>query len=199
MDTPTVIASEGVGTKIIEAATASNELTIEAWVNPENTSQNGPARIVSLSANTSYRNFTLGQQGDYYNGRLRTTQTNQNGSSISLSSPVGSLTTDLTHVVYTRDASGNARMYLNGIEVATATIGGSLSNWADDYLLVLANETTGTRTWLGELHLVALYSRALVAGEVMQNFQAGSDGTQPPVASFTASPLIGSVPLTVDL
>jgi hypothetical protein len=50
-----------------------NEITIEAWVMPADDIQDGPARIVSLSADTGNRNFTLGQTTDYYDARLRTT------------------------------------------------------------------------------------------------------------------------------
>jgi hypothetical protein len=40
--------------------------------------------------------------------------------------------------------------------------------------LVLANEPGGARLWLGELHLVAIYDRALTAAEVNSNFMAGA-------------------------
>ena len=57
--------------------------------------------------------------------------------------------------------------------VQTGTIAGDLSNWDDTYPLSLANEADGIRPWLGELHLVAFYDRALDANEVSQNFSAG--------------------------
>jgi hypothetical protein len=58
---------------------------------------------------------------------MRTTTTGDNGSNPSVSTPAGSLSTDLTHVVYTRDAAGQARVYLDNVEVVSATIGGDLS------------------------------------------------------------------------
>ena len=36
-------------------------------------------------------------------------------------------------------------------------------------------ELSGTRYWRGELHLVAIYSRALTAAEARQNFLAGAN------------------------
>ena len=51
------------------------------------------------------RNFTLGQEGNRYDVRLRTESTNDNGIP-SLASPENSLRAELTHVVYTRDAAG---------------------------------------------------------------------------------------------
>jgi hypothetical protein len=50
---------------------------------------------------------------------------------------------------------------------------GGLSQWDDTYRIIVANEATNDRTWLGELHLIAVYDRALDAGEVEQNFMAG--------------------------
>ncbi len=45
--------------------------------------------------------------------RLRTTTTDDNGVP-ETQTPVGSLTTDLTHVVYTRDGTGAVTIYLDG-------------------------------------------------------------------------------------
>jgi hypothetical protein len=185
----TIIASEAVATKVIEAAQTTNEITVEAWVMPANTSQDGPARIVTLSADLFYRNFTLGQglwggqPSDLYDMRLRTTATDDSGLP-SLSTPPGSLTTDLTHVVYTREASGMAKIYVDGVEQASRTVGGIFSNWDTGYRLALANELTEDRPWLGEFRLVAVFSRALSQAEVSQNFQAGPDSleNQRPVA-----------------
>ena len=57
---------------------------------------------------------------------------------------------------------------------ATAEVAGSLANWSGDFRLLLANERTGDRPWRGELHLAAVYDRALSAAEVAQNFKAGA-------------------------
>jgi hypothetical protein len=87
----------------------------------------------------------------------------------------GVVTTGLQHVVFTRDSAGNAKTYVNGTQVATGTLGGNLSAWAS-YKLGLGNEIGGGRPWLGTVHLVAVYSRALTAAEVHQNLLAGKDG-----------------------
>jgi hypothetical protein len=168
----TIIQSADAATKVIEACQATNEISIEAWITPANTTQSGPARIVTLSSNPSNRNFTLGQGGKIFDIRLRTTATDRNGRP-SVSTPAGSLTTGLTHVLYTRDAAGIARIYVNGTEVSSRTIGGDLSNWKGTYEFGLANEMTLNRPWQGELYLVAIYDRALNPQEIDQNFQAG--------------------------
>ena len=55
------IASRQPARKITAAVKQSRAVTIEAWVKPQDVRQAGPARIVSLSADTGQRNFTLGQ------------------------------------------------------------------------------------------------------------------------------------------
>jgi hypothetical protein len=80
--------------------------------------------------------------------------------------------------VYTYESSsGDAVLYLNGVEVHREHVGGSLANWdtSSAFHLALANEIGqgGTREWLGHYHLVAVYTQALSAAEVDQNFQAG--------------------------
>ena len=109
----TLIRSPKPASRIIESIRISGEITIEAWLRPANISQKGPARIVSLSRNGSERNFTLGQDGEKYDVRLRTTRTSSNGiPSVSTINKI--LTPELTHVVYTRDRTGRTRIYING-------------------------------------------------------------------------------------
>lgn len=55
----------------------------------------------------------------------------------------------------------------------TGTIGGVISNWNTGYNLILGNEGTGDRPWLGEIHLVAVYCSVMSANEVTQNQAAG--------------------------
>ena len=71
----TVIRSEKPAIKIINALRDSNELTIEVWCRSEKIDQDGPARVVTLSRDTTNRNFTLGQERDKWDFRLRTNRT----------------------------------------------------------------------------------------------------------------------------
>ena len=160
-------------TRLTNVVRQSGELTVEVWLQPANARQKGPARIVSLSAGPSERNFTLGQDGDRYNVRLRTTATSDNGIP-STSTPGKTVTTDgLTHLVYTREQSGTVRIVINGQPVMTDKAEGDLSKWNGDYHLLLANEASGDRPWMGELHLVAIYDRALSIEEIARNYAAG--------------------------
>ncbi len=64
VNTTTVFASPGAASKIISRCMTTNQITVEAWVRPANLTQAGPARILTLSLDGSYRNFTLGQSQD---------------------------------------------------------------------------------------------------------------------------------------
>jgi hypothetical protein len=157
---PTRIESEGAANKIVNACRATNEITIEVWIKPAKVIQNSAARIVTLSSdNSDDLNFTLqqglaSQRSDFYAIRVRT-QTNKNGEP-ALSTPAGSVTTELSHVVYTRDAKGVAKLYINGVERSTRTANGNFSNWENGWRLNLGNEVDeDRRAWLGEYYLVA--------------------------------------------
>jgi hypothetical protein len=171
IDSSTLVQSAGTATKVINACQSSNEVTVEAWVLPANLSQTGPAAIVTLSQNQTKRDVTLGQSGTAYNGQLRTSTTNQSGTQLNAN---GVAVLNLSHVVYTRSSTGAVRIYVNGTQVAIGTLTGNFSSWSN-YNLALGGELSGTRYWTGDLHLVAIYSRALTATEVRQNFLAGAN------------------------
>ena len=158
--------------KLVGRLKRSRELTIEAWVTPANLNQKGPARIVSLSKNPNERNFTLGQDGKRFDVRLRTTRNSKNGLP-SIASLPGSLKTARTHVVYTRAKNGKVHIWLNGRHNFEGRADGDLSNWDASATLLLANEVTGDRPWLGKFHLLAIYDRALSSKEIVRNFKAG--------------------------
>ncbi len=171
----TMIRSENSPEGLISAVKRSGEITIEAWLHPANATQDGPARIVTLSRNTTERNFTLGQEKNLFDVRLRTSRSSNNGIP-STGTPARSLAARLTHVVFTRDRAGRTAIYLNGKRSANQTVAGNLANWNNGFALALGNELSGERPWLGTFHLVAIYDRSLSGSEVTQNFQAGAQG-----------------------
>ncbi len=179
-------ASETGAAKIFSACRQNNELTIEAWVTPAKWDQMGPARIVTVSGDTSLRNFTLGQgggperwppkEGTAFLARLRTTDTGNNGVP-ALETGVGSAVTDLTHVVFTRARSGATILYIDGAVRAKGHVAGDFSGWDAGFRLALGDEFTHDRPWVGTYHLVAIYSRALDRAEILTNFRAGVPGS----------------------
>ena len=188
----TLISSGGAASKINTAVAASGQITVEAWIAPSNVTQNGPARIVTVSASPFARNVTLGQgvyasSGDRLEARLRATGTGTNGTPATQTA-VGTLDTQLQHVVFTRDAAGVTTVWIDGVVVATGTASGNLSNWDATMGFGLAAELDNSRFWHGDFHLVAVYDRALSGAEVGQNFTAGADpGSTPPPASSVST------------
>ena len=178
MVSSTAIVSQKSARRFAEAIRKSNALTIEAWITPATVDQSGPARIVSLSSNPGSRNFTLGQDKDRYDVRLRTTSTDENGNP-STPSPAKSGEPVLTHVVFTRDSSGLAVIFLDSQQVASRNVEGDFGNWEMGHRLSLGNEVTRDRPWLGQLHFVAIYDRALTPSDVDQNFAAGQTPVLP--------------------
>ena len=171
----TLIRSDKPASKISNAVKRSGEITLEAWVKAGNKKQEGPARIITISGNSTNRNITLGQEGDHYDARFRTTETSNNGLP-SLAAKSNSVSLKLTHVVFTRSKSGQAKLYVNGKLNSSKSAGGRTGRWDLSYRLGLANELSKGRPWLGTIHLVAVYGRDLSATEVLNNFNAGLDG-----------------------
>ena len=162
--------------KIFNEITASNALTVEAWVMPASNSTSS-GRIVTLSVDGSNRNFTLMQTGNDFQVRLRTSTSNNNGSSSTLDGGTSN-TTAPQHLVFTRDISGAGVLYQNGVVEDTQTFSGDLSDWDPAYDFGIGNEFSTTpdnttRDFQGTFYIVAVYSKALSASEVTANYTAG--------------------------
>ncbi|MBT3381845.1 MAG: hypothetical protein HN742_08930 [Lentisphaerae bacterium] len=179
---PGLLASRKAATAVTRACVRSGELSLTAWVRPGALDQTGPARIVTISADTGQRNLTLGQQGDTYVMRLRTTARSVNGIP-SLNGPRGVLTTSWTYVAYTRDRAGEARLYVNDKLVAQARVPGDFSNWDETFRMGIGNEMTADRSWLGEVRSVSMFDRALTPAEVDRDRRRA-----PPTAAEQAAP-----------
>ncbi len=74
-------------TFLSERIRETSQFTIITTVATADTDQTGPARIISLSADSLLRNFTLGQQGSDLDLRIRTPMTGANGADTKLSIP----------------------------------------------------------------------------------------------------------------
>ncbi|MBD1865215.1 MULTISPECIES: LamG domain-containing protein [Trichocoleus] len=189
----TLLKADQPALKIIQACRSTNELTIEAWIQlqPNQSVQQGPARIVTLSSDPNNRYFTLGhgkndgKPGNQFVVRVRIeNMTSSNGILNNGSPPIetnsGSVKAGLTHVVLTRRADGVMKFYINGREEASNTVPNKLfpvspnQNTDQLFRFALANELTGDRPWLGDYRQVAIFNRALPAAEVKQRFDRGA-------------------------
>jgi hypothetical protein len=86
---------------------------------------------------------------------------------------LASVRSEPMHVVYTRDKTGKARIYLDGCKQAETVVTGDTSNWDSSWRLALANELTKDRPWLGEFYQVSIYDRALSEQEAIDRLKAG--------------------------
>ncbi|MEM9280760.1 MAG: DUF1592 domain-containing protein, partial [Verrucomicrobiota bacterium] len=156
----------------LEEIKAANALSVSTWFLPENLKQEGPARIFTISKSSSERNFTIGQEGNQVEVRLRTTSSGKNGTP-GLKSRGGSLRTEWTHAVFTWQDNGEAILYLNGEEAARKKIEGDLSNWDLRFGVGIGDELSGGRPWHGVIRDVSVYQVALSRSEVEQLFDEG--------------------------
>ena len=93
----------GPAIPLAEKVQETNQFTLNVICAPANTTQSGPARIVSFSSDTTHRNFTLGQQGKDLVFRLHTPLTGQNGTEPQLIVPGIFGTTERRNLVITYD------------------------------------------------------------------------------------------------
>jgi hypothetical protein len=161
--------------KIADLIKTTGEYSIEVWAAPANVTQT-KANIVSYSGSDTERDVTLGQNAMQYQASTRSSTTDTNGGSPLLTSATGDFAqAALQHIVLTYDPVNGQRLYVNGKFTGDVdpSGGGSLANWDDTFALVLGNETTGDRQWLGEIRMLAIHDTALTPAQVLQNFNAG--------------------------
>jgi hypothetical protein len=145
---------------------------LEAWVTPARLDQEGPTRIATVSQGATMADMNLHLGQDFTNASYRL-RTSENTFSWLKAENVLTHTNAPDHILLTYDGL-DKRLYVNGVEHGTTEfLTGDFSNWNADYPLVLGNEATLDRSWLGSLHLLAIYDRALSLAEVEQNHQAG--------------------------
>jgi hypothetical protein len=159
----------------------TGEYAIEAWVIPNNVSQQD-TNIVSYSGGDTARNFTLGQTLYNYESfnRIATPSAGQlNGEPLLTTGDSGMeiAQASLQHVVVNYHPFDGRSIYVNGQLVDlvdTATSPTTISNvWDDTLAFVLGGEIGGNRAWRGQVKMVAIHNRALNPAQIQQNFDVG--------------------------
>jgi hypothetical protein len=195
LEGPTLMSSYGIDVRTgraIASADASRKLfdhiasqnggsqgySIETWIANGNTTQEGPARIISYSRNSGSRNFMLGQSLYQYAIRNRAflQESNNNGNPTLITYDVDQdAQSTLQHVIVTYDQLVGRRIYVNGVwtEDEDPIVAGRLWNWDPSHQLVLGNEVTNDRQWIGQIRFAAIYDRPLPIAAIEQNFEAG--------------------------
>ena len=161
--------------KLSDRIKATGEYSIEAWAAPANVTQED-AYIVSYSGGVMSRNVTIAQRAYQYEALGRSSTTGANGAPALLTRDADrDAQASLQHVVLTYDPVNGRRLYVNGNFTGDVDprSGGSLADWDDTFALVLGNETSNNRQWLGVIRFAAVHSRALTLQQIQQNFAAG--------------------------
>lgn len=171
--------------RLHEAIVAQNHFSVELWAEPTRTEQRGPARLVSYSADKFHRNFTIGQERDELVVRLRTTRTDLNGKNPELRVADIFRSGELRHIVVVFD-SGTEQVYVDGQKRGELSDLGDLTNWDSTYFLLLGNEATGNRPWLGRLFVLAVYDRPLSQSEILRHYDAGPSARVDRAVGLTA-------------
>ncbi len=186
---PVRIASTGPASDLSKAIAQRGAFSLEVWIKPQKNDDSGLLRIVSLAGGPTARNLILGQMDGRLYAAIRSESRDPGAADRAL--VAGSIEPDkLQQVVLTREAAKDGqpamlRLYLNGVEVGSRHSEGDLSAWDTSYALTIAGETGAPRgAWRGAFHLMAIYSRALSADEVVQNCRFGADTNLPPIVAI---------------
>jgi hypothetical protein len=163
-------------TKLSDVIQESGEFSIEAWVIPANVTQED-ASIITYSAGSMDRNFTVRQNLYDYNYLLRTSETSLEAVTELLSTPADDevLQATLQHVVATYHPTDGRRIYVNGdlVSPVDPVPGGTLIDWQNNFAFILGSDASGDNAWEGTIRLAALHRRALTQEQIVQNFDVG--------------------------
>jgi hypothetical protein len=163
-------------TKLADVIQESGEFSIEAWVIPANVTQED-ASIITYSAGSMDRNFTVRQNLYDYNYLLRTSETSLEAVTELLSTPADDevLQATLQHVVATYHPTDGRHIYVNGelVSPVDPVPGGTLIDWQNNFAFILGSDASGSNAWEGTIRLAALHRRALTQQQIVQNFDVG--------------------------
>lgn len=166
------IKSRSGAAKILSLLSAANRFTVEAWLTPRSLEQGGPVRIVTMSEGWSKRqvNFHLGQSETAASFRLRTICEAFTWTTFP---EVFTDTTRPTNLIVTFDGTHKRLIADGALHEISEPLEGDFSNWDSGYPLIIGNEATLDRSYLGRIFLIAIYDRVLSMDEIRQNFDAG--------------------------
>jgi len=164
--------------EFFDSLVKGNGLTLEMWTQTENLDQIGPAKIISYSIDPPLCNFTVGQWRDKLVVQLRTTKTNLYGRNPHLDIPDVFTSQGLKHMVIMYNLS-EQKVYINGVQkVRSDILKGDFSNWDPSCKLVIGNEVSSNKPWIGKIYYAAIFNRPLADQEIRQNYLSGPQHTR---------------------
>ncbi len=170
----TTATSKRPATKVTRRIAQSDAFTLEAWIDPSEL-RRGVRRVIAIEHNSANVTASLGLQ-KLRSGEVKLTTT----IATSLTGRRGQIlktravdtSDELIHVAVTRSRKGVVRVFLNGKRVAAWRVRGNLL-WGSQHRLSLGSRVDGGQAFSGEMHLVAVYDRALRPQAIKRNYQAG--------------------------
>jgi hypothetical protein len=163
--------------KLYDLISATGEYTIEAWVAPNNVTQED-AWIAGYAGSATSRNFLLSQTLYNYELYNRSSATDDNGGgmpALSTADDDEKAQATLQHVVVTFDPVQGRRVFVNG-EFTTdidESGGGLINSWNESFAFVLGNTPGYTFPWAGTMRMVSVFNRKLSDQQIQQNFDVG--------------------------
>lgn len=166
--------------KIVTAINKTGEISMECWIKPFEPDPVADSRVISLSLNDSNIGFALDQNYSSTNNekslnysiRVQTESTNQSGyPKLIQANEIPNL--NLQHLVYTRDTTGNEKLYINGKKTNEGFRPSNFSSWSNNFYLRLGNESDLVHPWKGIYYTVAVFNRALSENEILKNYSVG--------------------------
>lgn len=176
LDDGRVQGSVSGSAKLFDRLAIAGEYSIEAWVAPNNVTQED-AWIFGYAGGPTSRNTLLTQtmyNYDFYNRSTANPQSN-GGPATSTDDADEIAQATLQHVVLTYDPINGRKIYVNGVDtgVVDADGPGVLSNWSNAFAVVMGNDFAGASPWQGVIRMIAVHSRALTQAQIQQNYDVG--------------------------
>lgn len=160
------------------ALVASGELSLEIVLRTDSLQQPGPGIIAAFTRDKLSRNFSLGQEGNGLDFRLRTDGVGHSVAQTVLLVPQVFNPGAVQHLVVSYDGK-TTRLFVEGsLRAESAEAWGGFANWGRNHALVLGDQPNGGNPWTGRVWRFALYDRALGAREAAR-LHAGQSVAEP--------------------
>ena len=154
------------------AIEVTSQLTLSAWINPDDV---GNFRQI-ISKFGSSGNYAY-QIGLAPSGRLRIDFSGDGAGYTNLESSTGALTTGTWQLVTATFDNGAAKLYINGNQVASSTMGFTSIYSAGNSNLNIGRDPAGSQYFDGRIDEAAVYNRALSAGEISTLYNSANQST----------------------
>jgi hypothetical protein len=168
---------------------AQNGFTVEGWINPSDVSAQHPVAEWNRDSSTIEGVHLWISVGSGV-GALYANLIDTGNSGHTISSAAGIIQTNVfQHVALTYDkTTGIARLYYNGVVVASSTLGVFTPKTTTD--LLLGHRVNGNLFYQGSLDEFSVYNRALASNEIASIYLVGSGGKcfAPTAPTITAQP-----------